>query len=97
MKPTIAAIVPMRHHSQRVPGKNYRPFAGRPLYHHVIGALLHCPQITQIVIDTDSDVIRADAARASLKILLPTVGCVFPTLWLILLGPALLVVLSINH
>ncbi|HWO91280.1 MAG TPA: type II secretion system F family protein, partial [Methylomirabilota bacterium] len=39
--------------------------------------------------------IRADAARASLKMLLPTVGCVFPTLWLILLGPALLVVLSI--
>ncbi len=39
--------------------------------------------------------IRAEAARASLKILLPTVGCVFPTLWLILLGPALLVVLSI--
>jgi tight adherence protein C len=40
--------------------------------------------------------IRADAARASLKILLPTVGCVFPTLWLILLGPALLVALTIN-
>ncbi|TMD31925.1 MAG: hypothetical protein E6I95_11725 [Chloroflexi bacterium] len=40
--------------------------------------------------------IRAEAARASLKILLPTVGCVFPTLWLILLGPALLVALSIN-
>jgi tight adherence protein C len=41
--------------------------------------------------------IRADAARASLKILLPTVGCVFPTLWLILLGPALLVVLAIKR
>jgi len=42
--------------------------------------------------------IRADAARASLKILLPTVGCVFPTLWLILLGPALLVVVtSFSH
>jgi tight adherence protein C len=40
--------------------------------------------------------IRTEAARASLKILLPTVGCVFPTLWLILLGPALIVVLSIN-
>jgi len=40
--------------------------------------------------------IRAEAARASLKILLPTVGCVFPTLWLILLGPALLVVLTIT-
>jgi tight adherence protein C len=41
--------------------------------------------------------IRAEAAQASLNILLPTVGCVFPTLWLILLGPALLVVLAIKH
>jgi tight adherence protein C len=40
--------------------------------------------------------IRTEAARASLKILLPTVGCVFPTLWLILLGPALIVALSIS-
>jgi tight adherence protein C len=39
--------------------------------------------------------IRTEAARASLKILIPTVGCVFPTLWLILLGPALIVVLTI--
>src|SRR5947207_6321009 len=41
--------------------------------------------------------IRTEAARASLKILLPTVGCVFPTLWLVLLGPALIVVLTISH
>ncbi|TAN34457.1 type II secretion system F family protein [bacterium] len=41
--------------------------------------------------------IRTEAARASLKILVPTVGCVFPTLWLILLGPALIVVFSIGH
>jgi tight adherence protein C len=41
--------------------------------------------------------IRTEAAQASLKILLPTVGCVFPTLWLILLGPALIVVLAIGH
>lgn len=41
--------------------------------------------------------IRTEAARASLKILVPTVGCVFPTLWLILLGPALIVVLTLGH
>ena len=41
--------------------------------------------------------IRTEAARASLKILLPTVGCVFPTLWLILLGPALIVVLTLTR
>ena len=41
--------------------------------------------------------IRTEAARASLKILLPTVGCVFPTLWLILLGPAVIVALTLGH
>ena len=34
---TITALVPMRHHSQRVPGKNYRLLAGRPLYQHDYG------------------------------------------------------------
>ncbi|HUZ86524.1 MAG TPA: type II secretion system F family protein [Candidatus Baltobacterales bacterium] len=41
--------------------------------------------------------IRTEASQASLKILLPTVGCVFPTLWLVLLGPALIAVLTIGH
>jgi CMP-N-acetylneuraminic acid synthetase len=44
----------MRHHSQRVPGKNFRPLAGKPLFHHIIGSLLACPEITQVVVDTDS-------------------------------------------
>jgi CMP-N-acetylneuraminic acid synthetase len=50
----IVALVPMRHHSQRVPGKNYRPLAGRPLFHHVILTLLSCPEISETVVDTDS-------------------------------------------
>ena len=41
--------------------------------------------------------IRTEAAQASLKMLLPTVGCVFPTLWLILLGPALILAVSLSH
>ncbi len=44
----------MRHHSQRVPGKNYRPLAGKPLYAHIISTLLACPEISQVVVDTDS-------------------------------------------
>jgi tight adherence protein C len=32
-------------------------------------------------------------ARASLKMLIPMVGCIFPTLWVILLGPALILLL----
>ncbi len=57
--PTIAALVPMRHHSQRVPGKNFRPLAGKPLFHHIIGSLLACPEISQVVVDTDSPPIIA--------------------------------------
>jgi CMP-N-acetylneuraminic acid synthetase len=54
---TIAALVPMRHHSQRVPGKNYRMLAGKPLYYHIIEALLAVPEIKSITVDTDSDII----------------------------------------
>lgn len=50
----IIALVPMRHNSQRVPGKNYRPLAGRPLYQHIIETLLNTPEIAEIVVDTDS-------------------------------------------
>jgi CMP-N-acetylneuraminic acid synthetase len=53
----------MRHSSERVPGKNYRPFAGKPLYHHIVHNLLNCPQITQVCIDTDSSTIIEDARQ----------------------------------
>jgi CMP-N-acetylneuraminic acid synthetase len=51
----IAALVPMRHHSQRVPGKNYRPLAGAPLFHHILHTLLAVPEIDEIAVDTDSE------------------------------------------
>lgn len=57
------AIVPMRHNSERVPGKNYRPLAGVPLYHHVVRTLTAVPEIDLIVIDTDSEFIIADCAE----------------------------------
>jgi len=50
----VVALVPMRHHSQRVPGKNYRPLAGKPLFFYIISNLLACPEIDQIVVNTDS-------------------------------------------
>ena len=51
----ITALVPMRHHSQRVPGKNYRPLNGKPLYEHIISTLMTCPGISKIAVDTDSE------------------------------------------
>jgi len=51
---TIVALVPMRHHSQRVPGKNFRQLAGKPLFHHILQTLLGCPEISLVAVDTDS-------------------------------------------
>ncbi|MBN2549646.1 MAG: acylneuraminate cytidylyltransferase family protein [Anaerolineales bacterium] len=59
-KAALVALVPMRHHSQRVPGKNYRPLAGKPLFHHILEALLSCPEVDQVLVDTDSPPILAD-------------------------------------
>lgn len=51
--------MPMRHESERVRGKNYRPFGdGRPLFQHMLDTLLGCPEIDRVVIDTDSPTIK---------------------------------------
>lgn len=67
----VTALMPMRHSSERVPGKNYRPFNGKPLFHHVLSALLDVDEIERVVIDTDSDVIIDQCGD-----LFPQVHCV---------------------
>ncbi len=59
----IVAFVPMRHHSQRVPAKNYRPLAGRPLFHYILQTLQAVPEIGQIVVDTDSEPVMTGIRR----------------------------------
>jgi len=66
--PTIAALVPMRHHSQRVPGKNYRELAGKPLYHHILSTLQNVPELVKIVVDTDSPPIKEGIAESFPKV-----------------------------
>lgn len=55
--PKILALVPMRHHSERVPGKNYRPLAGKPLFHHILDTLQRVPELSGILVNTDSPLI----------------------------------------
>jgi CMP-N-acetylneuraminic acid synthetase len=62
-QPRIAAIVPMRHFSRRVSGKNYRHLGDKPLYRYIIDTLLAVPAITEVVIDTDSDLIVQEAEQ----------------------------------
>ena len=70
MKPQITAIVPMRHESHRVPGKNWRTLAGRPLFCHIVDSLYASGVVNRVVIDTDSDTIKSIARREFPKALL---------------------------
>ena len=66
----LVALVPMRHESERVPKKNYRPLNGLPLFYHIISTLLECPLIEKIVIDTDSPIIISEVKKSFKDILL---------------------------
>lgn len=55
----FTALIPLKGHSQRVPGKNLRPIAGRPLFHWICLALSATRGIERTVIDTDSDEIES--------------------------------------
>ena len=59
----VAGLVPMRTGSKRVIDKNRRMVGGRPLYHHVVEALLDAAAIDEVVIDTDDEAILAEAAE----------------------------------
>ena len=61
--PRIVALVPMRHDSERVVGKNYRPLGGKPLFHHIVETLLACDLVSGIAIDTDSPTVRESCAE----------------------------------
>ena len=58
--PTITALVPMKGHSERVPNKNLKQFAGRPLYHAILDTLLKVSTIGKVLINSDSEEIRKD-------------------------------------
>lgn len=63
-RPGLVALVPMRHHSVRVPEKNYRPLAGKPLYAYILETLSAVEKLDRIVVDTDSPRIHEGVAKA---------------------------------
>ena len=61
--PTVKALVPMKHHSERVPGKNMRPLCGRPLFHWIMESLSRSQYVQEIIVNTDSVEIASNAQR----------------------------------
>ena len=64
----LTALLPMKGHSERVPNKNMRKFAGKPLYHCVAEILEMSEFIDSIVINTDSLIIAEDAQKYFSKV-----------------------------
>jgi len=50
----IVALLPMKAHSSRVPGKNFRDFCGKPLFRWILDTLLEVEEIDRVVINTDA-------------------------------------------
>ncbi|WP_236688514.1 acylneuraminate cytidylyltransferase family protein [Flavobacterium akiainvivens] len=50
----------MKGNSERVPNKNLRDFAGKPLYHRTMEVLLGSKYIDKVIVNTDSEVIKND-------------------------------------
>lgn len=49
-----AAFIPIKSHSERVPGKNFRHWKGRPLYQWIISRAIEAGCFDSIYVDTDS-------------------------------------------
>jgi CMP-N-acetylneuraminic acid synthetase len=54
MTKKVVALLPMKAHSERVKGKNFRYLAGKPLFKWILDELLAVEEIDKIVINTDA-------------------------------------------
>ncbi len=55
---SLAGLIPMKGHSERVPRKNLRVIAGKPLFHWITEILLDASLVDEVIVDTDSDEIE---------------------------------------
>jgi CMP-N-acetylneuraminic acid synthetase len=53
-KPRIVALLPMKANSERVKGKNFREFNGKPLFRWILDTLLAVEAIDEVIINTDA-------------------------------------------
>jgi len=56
----VVALIPMKANSERVKGKNFRDFAGKPLFRWMLDTLKSVSMIDAVVINTDAREILAE-------------------------------------
>lgn len=67
----LVALLPMKAHSERVPGKNFRLLGNKPLYAWMLDTLLAIDDIATVVVNTDASAELANDPRfAQARVLL---------------------------
>jgi CMP-N-acetylneuraminic acid synthetase len=64
----VTALIPIKEHSERVKNKNFKIFTGKPLYHHILETLEHTYAIDEVIINTDSMVVKNEAPELFSKV-----------------------------
>ena len=68
---SLVALLPMKANSERIKGKNFKSFCGKPLFKWVLDTLLSCNDIELIVINTDArDILSEFGLKNSKRILI---------------------------
>ena len=66
----MVALLPMKGNSERIPRKNLKNFAGKPLFHAVMQTLEDCEMVSKIIINTDSQEIADNATNHFSKVII---------------------------
>jgi CMP-N-acetylneuraminic acid synthetase len=67
----VVALLPMKANSDRVKGKNFKDFLGKPLFKWILDTLLQIDQIDQVVINTDArHILEKNGLRTNNRILI---------------------------
>lgn len=68
MEKRTIVIIPAKGYSRRVPNKNMRPMAGKPLLQHTLQQALDCPLVSDVYVSTDSEKIAEFAHALGAKV-----------------------------
>jgi len=67
----VVALLPMKANSERVRGKNFRDFNGKPLFRWMLDTLLDIEEIERVVINTDARaILREHGLEESTRVLI---------------------------
>jgi CMP-N-acetylneuraminic acid synthetase len=67
----IVALLPMKANSERVTGKNFKDFHGKPLFRWILDSLIEVEEIGQVIINTDArHILRENGVIDSDRILI---------------------------